>query len=417
MREGNRRRLLGCAALAVLAMCFVEGAPSQAQPFVYVANQAGSVSQYDAAGGALSPLAPASVASAGETQGLAVSADGKSVYVANPFGNTVSQYDIGPGGTLSPKTPPTVGAGDLPVGIAVSPDGKSVYVTNAIFCSGTVSQFDVGPGGALTPKSPPTVTAGCHPTGVAVSPGSDSVYVTNSVFSTAGVAQASISQYDAGAGGALTAKSPASVTTPSNPLGIAVSQDGRSVYVADVGDAPNQLGDVLQFDVGPDGVLAFKAPSSVPADNTPDGIVISPDGNSVYVTNNFVFGGGLVSQYDVGAGGALSPKTPATVVTGNRPSGVAVSPDGKSVYVANAVDDNVSQYDVDPVTGALSPKIPATVAAGGGPQAIAVSPLPTLPTDKAQCKNGGWKTFGVFKNQGDCVNFVAAGGKNPPSGP
>jgi hypothetical protein len=36
------------------------------------------------------------------------------------------------------------------------------------------------------------------------------------------------------------------------------------------------------------------------------------------------------------------------------------------------------------------------------------------PTSKEQCKDGGWKTFGVFKNQGDCVSFVATGGKNPP---
>jgi hypothetical protein len=26
----------------------------------------------------------------------------------------------------------------------------------------------------------------------------------------------------------------------------------------------------------------------------------------------------------------------------------------------------------------------------------------------------GWRDFGVFKNQGDCVSFVATGGKNPP---
>jgi hypothetical protein len=32
--------------------------------------------------------------------------------------------------------------------------------------------------------------------------------------------------------------------------------------------------------------------------------------------------------------------------------------------------------------------------------------------------NGGWRSFGsVFKNQGDCVSFVATGGKNSPSGP
>jgi hypothetical protein len=37
------------------------------------------------------------------------------------------------------------------------------------------------------------------------------------------------------------------------------------------------------------------------------------------------------------------------------------------------------------------------------------------PNNKAQCKNGGWKTYGVFRNQGDCVSFVASGGKNQPA--
>lgn len=40
-----------------------------------------------------------------------------------------------------------------------------------------------------------------------------------------------------------------------------------------------------------------------------------------------------------------------------------------------------------------------------------------LPTTKDQCKKDGWKRFydGTrrFKNQGDCVSFVATGGKNP----
>jgi Beta-propeller repeat len=40
-----------------------------------------------------------------------------------------------------------------------------------------------------------------------------------------------------------------------------------------------------------------------------------------------------------------------------------------------------------------------------------------LPTSTDQCKKGGWKTFGVFKNEGDCVSFVASKGRKPPSGP
>ena len=43
--------------------------------------------------------------------------------------------------------------------------------------------------------------------------------------------------------------------------------------------------------------------------------------------------------------------------------------------------------------------------------------VPPLPTSRDQCKNGGWQTFGVFKNQGDCVSFVATGGTNPANGP
>ncbi len=40
------------------------------------------------------------------------------------------------------------------------------------------------------------------------------------------------------------------------------------------------------------------------------------------------------------------------------------------------------------------------------------------PQDKNACKHGGWRDFnfpGSFKNQGDCVSYVATGGSNPPS--
>jgi len=40
------------------------------------------------------------------------------------------------------------------------------------------------------------------------------------------------------------------------------------------------------------------------------------------------------------------------------------------------------------------------------------------PTKKDQCKRDGWKSFNnpAFKNQGDCVSFVATKGKNPDVG-
>lgn len=37
------------------------------------------------------------------------------------------------------------------------------------------------------------------------------------------------------------------------------------------------------------------------------------------------------------------------------------------------------------------------------------------PTTADQCKKNGWQSYGIFKNQGDCVSYVVTGGKNPPA--
>jgi hypothetical protein len=53
----------------------------------------------------------------------------------------------------------------------------------------------------------------------------------------------------------------------------------------------------------------------------------------------------------------------------------------------------------------------------GDATVVDAQPPPPLPTSKDQCTNGGWRTFPGFKNQGDCVSFVATKGKNPPAQP
>jgi hypothetical protein len=47
---------------------------------------------------------------------------------------------------------------------------------------------------------------------------------------------------------------------------------------------------------------------------------------------------------------------------------------------------------------------------------IVVVDAQPFPSSKEQCKNGGWRNFPGFKNEGDCVGFVATKGKNPPGG-
>jgi Ca2+-binding RTX toxin-like protein len=41
----------------------------------------------------------------------------------------------------------------------------------------------------------------------------------------------------------------------------------------------------------------------------------------------------------------------------------------------------------------------------------AFTPKP-FPTSKDQCNNNGWQAFGVFRNNGDCVSYVATSGRN-----
>jgi hypothetical protein len=46
---------------------------------------------------------------------------------------------------------------------------------------------------------------------------------------------------------------------------------------------------------------------------------------------------------------------------------------------------------------------------------LTVNFAPVVAPSAADCKNGGWKTSGAYKNQGDCVSFFSTGEKNPPA--
>lgn len=401
---------------AVVVACLAWATSAQGKSFAYVADvDFLTVSQYGiGAGGLLSPLSPATVASGSGATGVAVTPDGKSVYVTAGGDNLVDEYAVDPvSGGLSPKA--SASAGFTPNGIVVSPDGKSAYVANTGDVNhptnpNVVSQYDIDPvTGVLSLKTPGFVTTGRDSTAIAVTPDGKSVYVTNAFINASMVSQYTVDPVT----GALSPKTPATVATD-DPTAIAVTPDGKNAYVTNI-DANT----VSQYTVNPvSGALSPKTPATVAAGALPVGLEVSPDGKSVYVTDRVAVNvavNGTVSQFNVDpVTGALSPKTPATAPAGLDPHGVAVTPDGKSAYVTNTnffgtfAPGTVSQYDINPVTGALSPKTPDTVAAGFLPLGIAVTPLPR-PTSKAQCKNGGWRNFPQFKNQGDCVSFVNNG--------
>ncbi len=67
------------------------------------------------------------------------------------------------------------------------------------------------------------------------------------------------------------------------------------------------------------------------------------------------------------------------------------------------------------------PVTPAWALSGCGSGGCGLSGPPAHPpTSKDQCKDGGWQTFTdaqgntAFKNQGDCVSYVASNGHSDP---
>ena len=225
----------------------------------------------------------------------------------------------GSGGTCAALPGAAADTGPLadPNAVAVNPSGSAVYVTAGSYATfstgeGTILQFSALPsgGGGLTKLVgclSDTGTNGCtkvsgagapltNSGGVAVSPDGASVYVASGVGVShfyadpkgTGLLSFDGCVSDDGSGGACT-KGPQSGDPLAGADAVAVSPDGRSVYVVSAKA-------LSWFTVAPQGQLTFQgcmSDDSVPGCIDPpgqslsgaDAVAVSPDGGSVYVTS------------------------------------------------------------------------------------------------------------------------------------
>ena len=285
------------------------------------------------------PVTTATIPVGNLPEGVAVSPDGRKVYVANKMDGTVSMINTVTNqviGIPRPLDPNVV----VPVqGIVASPDNRRVYVAgnaNEIFVLDAVN---------LAPVDTIPVMAGGgnqpNPQGIALSPDGRLLYVSDN--------------HD---GGAVTVLDVATKTVVKSismgpgtmPLGISASPDGQSAYLTFAGP-PDQ---VAVYEPLSNTVTATFATGSRPV-----GIAVTPDGGKVYVSNEL---GNSVTVYDT----ATSQIT--TTLVGPEPAGIAISPDGSRVYIGNRGDGTVS------VLNTATDQVIAIVTVGSGPTGVAISP-------------------------------------------
>ncbi len=113
------------------------------------------------------------------------------------------------------------------------------------------------------------------------------------------------------------------------PAGLALSSDGRRLYVAE-----NLSGDLAVVDTVNGHVL-----QRLPAGPLPYGVAVAPDG-TVWVSS---WGGDSVSAFTSDSSGGL--KASGTVETGRHPSALLLGAGGRRLFVASASTDRIAVVD------------------------------------------------------------------------
>jgi YVTN family beta-propeller protein len=158
----------------------------------------------------------------------------------------------------------------------------------------------------------------------------------------------------------------AEVSVAGRPRGLALSRDGRRLFVAVVGPINSRggAGPAAATGTGAAGLAMIdmatrKLERKVAAGPAPVAVAVSPDGRTAYVVNA---GSNELTLVDV-ASGAVKSSAP----TGMAPQGVAIRPDGKIVYVVSHDADEVYALD------AKTMKLVIRIEAGPRPQSIVFS--------------------------------------------
>jgi YVTN family beta-propeller protein len=263
-----------------------------------------------------------------EPEGLVVSPDGRTVYVANQSAHVLSIVDVGTRKVTS------VALRDTPRFVTTSRDGKLVFVS---MYETNLSGSGVAVIDAVSHKVLRNLATGPQPYALSIGPDGKLWVPIHSA--------GRVEIYDPG-----TMTADGRIKTPPNPHAVGFSSDLMRAFTPD-----HESNVVSAIDMGTGKVI-----KSVPVSNAPHSLAVSPDGRRVLVA---AFGANAANMIDAAT---LKPSGPIKV--GKEPQSAAFAADGDHGYIVNEGDNTISVLD------GHSGRVTATVKVGHSPRYIAVSP-------------------------------------------
>ena len=237
-----------------------------------------------------------------QPDGVSVSNDGTRIYVTSQDDSTLHIVS----GGLTPSNLATINLGGdaFPVGVVISPDDSKVYVANT--GNNTIDVISTATNQIIKTIVLGSIGSPIEPYGITISPDGLTVYVANLAANTVAVINT------------LTNTVTATIPVGANPFEVAVSPDGSKVYTSNSGSSSISVINASTNTVS--------ATIALGAGTTPKGIVVSHDGNTLYVAD-------FTGFVDV-----INTSTlvlTSTIAIGGLPVGVALTPDGTGLFVSN----------------------------------------------------------------------------------
>lgn len=264
--------------------------------------------------------------------GVAASPSGELVFVADYYGGAVSVID-----TSADEVAATVAIAGAPHSVAFLPDRPIAYVSDT--ANGVLVEIDTE---SFVVRD--TLPVGLRPAGLAAAPDGRRLFVA-----LYGEDRLAVVDVDSGT---VTARI-GSFFAITAPVAVAVAPDGSFGYVS------STFGNQQLFRFSPSSLFAENLPNWF--DEAGD-LAITSDGRRIIATKparNAVYAIDAATQ-KIGRGHSVRA----------RPQGIALSPDGETLYVANSGDASVSVLDADPI----GPRTRFSV--GDTPMRIAIAVVP-----------------------------------------